>query len=476
MSKKKINEKKYREQVDYIKERLQDNYDVNFREINVKEGCITIVFLESLSDSMFISDHIIMPLMQESDVGNDIEVIKKEVLTGSTIGDVNSKEAAILHILSGDVILLFSFDDTIVSCEARKYASRAIEEPPSEVVIKGPREGFTENIMENMSLMRKKLRNVNLKFERLSMGEESNTTVVLIYLKDKAPEHLIQYVKRRLEGMEDKFLWESNYIEEQLKHKKTAFDTIGYTEKPDTAVSKIAEGRIAILVDNSPFAITAPHFFLEEITMADDYYLNKYPQNYFRLIRWAALLIALLLPGLYLALTTYHFSLIPSVFVFRLAVLRAGVPYPAFVEILIMMFFFQILREAGVRLPKAIGPAISIVGALILGDAAVRSGLASEITVLVVALSAISLFLLPRLYGAISIWTDIILLFSAFLGLPGFFIGFIVFCSHIAGLDSCDYPYLYPLGTLKVFGFKDHFVRYDLKEISKNILQEDDQK
>ncbi|AKL97118.1 spore germination protein KA [Clostridium aceticum] len=469
-----MNEKKYQARLKEIKEKLGDNYDVILREIHTDKGVIQLIFLDSISDSTYISQYIISPLLQQEEISDDIEVIKSRVLAANHIGDVEKIDAILLHILSGDIILLFSFIDAVIYCSARQYSSRAIEEPPSEVVIKGPREGLTENIAENISLIRKKIRNRDLKFERVIIGEESNTTVLLVYIEGKAPQHLVQYIKRRLENINNHFLFEINFIEEELKCKRTPFDTIGYTEKPDVLVSKVSEGRVAILADSSPFALTAPHFFLEEIQMADDYYLNKYPQNYFRLIRWVALLIALLLPGLYVALTTYHFSLIPSIFVFRLAVLRAGVPFPTIVEVVIMMFFFQLLREAGIRLPQAIGPAISIVGALILGDAAIRSGMASEITVLVVALSAISLFLIPKLYGGVSIWTNIIMIFSALLGLPGFFIGFIVFCSHLASLDSCDYPYLYPLGTLKNFNFKDNLLRDDMNKISKNILKGDE--
>ncbi|ABR49215.1 GerA spore germination protein [Alkaliphilus metalliredigens QYMF] len=446
-----------------------------YRQIQTSEGCITAVYVSNLCDISYISEYIITPLIQVKKMTCDVEKIESEILSACMVERIDSLEIMLIRILSGYVILLFSFNDTIVCCDASTYDARAIEEPPTEVVIKGPREGFTENISQNVSLMRKKIRNVDLKFEKLLLGEQSNTTVILVYIENKTPKQLIEFVRSQLESIDVEAVLDPNYIEEKLKAKNTAFDTIGYTEKPDVAVNKVMEGRVAILADSSPFVATAPHFFIEELNMADDYYLNKYPQNYFRLIRWAALLIALLLPSLYLALTTYHFALIPSVFVFRLGVMRAGVPFPTVVEILVMMFFFQVLREAGIRLPQAIGPAISIVGALILGDAAIRSGLASEITVLVVALSSISLFLIPKLYGAITIWSNIMLLFSAFLGLPGFFTGFIVCCSHIASLESCGYPYLYPLGTLSRFSFKDHFIRDDLHDISGNILKEDEQ-
>ncbi|MCH5138597.1 spore germination protein, partial [Clostridiaceae bacterium UIB06] len=267
-----------------------------------------------------------------------------------------------------------------------------------------------------------------------------------------------------------------NYIEEELKCKKTLFDTIGYTEKPDIAASKLLEGRIAIIVDGTPFVLTAPYFFLENFQAADDYYLNRYYTNATRIIRLISFGLAILLPGFYVAIDAYHFALIPLVFIFRLAASRADVPFPLVLEVLIMSFFFQLLREAGIRLPQPIGQAMSIVGALILGDAAVGSGLASQSTVIVVALAAISSFLVPKLHSAIYIWVLIVILLSSLLGLMGFFSSIFILLAHAASLNSCGYPYLLPFATSNEFKYSDLVFRKDLKDISKNILYKDDNK
>ena len=191
--------------------------------------------------------------------------------------------------------------------------------------------------------------------------------------------------------------------------------------------AKILEGRVAIIVDGTSFVITVPYFFMENFQMPDDYYVNKYFTNFNRILRWIAFFIAAFLPGLYVAVITHHFSMIPTLFIFRLAVSRAGVPLPTFVEVIIMMLAFQFIKEAGIRLPKAIGSAMSIVSALILGDAAVGAGVASRITIIVVAISTLCYFLIPKLYGALSFWSIVLVCFAALLGLPGFLSASLIF-------------------------------------------------
>ncbi|MEK6265190.1 MAG: spore germination protein, partial [Clostridium sp.] len=282
------------------------------------------------------------------------------------------------------------------------------------------------------------------------------------------------YIRKKVSNIKLEFILDANYIETKLKNKNSAFDTIGTTEKPDVAASKLLEGRIAIIVDGTPFVITAPYFFLDNFHAPDDYYSNRYFANLSRLTRVLSFFSASLLSGLYVAIACFHFALIPTVFAVKFTISRAGVPIPTVLELLLMTFFFQLLREAGIRLPQSIGQSMSIVGALILGDAAVGVGIASQSTVVIVALSSISSFLAPKLYGALSIWNIIIILFSSVLGLPGFYIGFFIMISHLAGLESCGYPYLFPLGTLETFKFKDILYRKDLSEISNSIFDKDD--
>ena len=460
--------------IDYVKEKLKNCYDVKYREIKCGLGIIFGVFIDDMCDSKFISEYIFNPLIQKNISTLDLEYIKKEVLPANSIGDINSNDEAISHVLSGDLVLIFSFSNKAIFCEAKGYVRRSVGIPPTENVVKGPREGFTEAFVDNVSLIRRKIKNPNLKFETIILGSKSNTVTVICYIEGVAPQELVDYIRKKVNGINLEFILGSNYIEEELSSKKTVFDTIGNTEKADVAAAKILEGRIAIIVDGSPFVTTTPYFFIDNFQTSDDYFSNKYFANLSRIMRVTSFFLACLLPGLYVAITTFHFSLIPTVFAVKLAISRAGVPLPTVIELLLMTFFFQLLREAGIRLPQPIGQAMSIVGALILGDAAVGAGLASQSTIVVVALSSISSFLVSKLYGALAIWNIIIIVFSSVLGLPGFYISFFILISHMAGLESCGYPYLFPLGTLETFKFKDILYRGDLNKISNSIFDKDD--
>ena len=464
------------EALNYIREIFKDNVDVKYREIKNMYLTLTLVFIDNLCDSKFISEYIVEPLEKIENDNCNMEGIRNKILKANIVEYVKDNQDAIMHILSGDVVILSNKYSEILYCEAKGFVKRSVTIPITQSVIKGPREGFTESFVDNISLLRRKIKNPDLKFESMVIGKKSNTTVVLGYIKDVSPGKLISDTREKLLSMEEEFILDTNYIEEKLRHKKTLFDTIGYSEKPDEVASKLMEGRIAVIVDGTPFVVTIPYFFIENFQTPDDYYVNGYFSNVTRMLRWMAFFIATFLPGLYVAIVTHHFSLIPSVFVFRLAVSRAGVPFPTVIEVIMMMVFFQLIKEAGVRLPQPIGQAMSIVGALILGDAAVGAGLASQITILIVALSTISYFLVPRIYGAVSIWAVALVIFGALLGLPGFYIGFFMLISHLSSLESSGYAYLYPLGSLRTLKYKDGVVRFSLNNISRNLFKTQDKR
>jgi spore germination protein KA len=458
----------------YIKERLKDNFDVKYRNIETTKGMITLIFIDNLCDSKFISEYIITPLSKTNITILNMEDIKNKILNSNIVGDVKSREDALIHILSGDVVVTSDFIYEVLFCEAKSFVRRSVAIPETEAVVKGPREGFTEVFVDNIALIRRKIKNPDLKFENTTVGEKSNTAVVVCYIEGIAPKKLINYIKNAISNARYDFILDIKYIEELIDHEKTSFDTIGYSEKPDIVASKIMEGRVGVIVDGTPFVLTAPYFFIENFQTGDDYYINKYYANASRWFRWLAYFISTFLEALYIAISTYHFSLVPSVFVFRLAVSRAGVPFPTVVEVILMVTFFQIIKEAGLRLPQPIGQAMSIVGALILGDAAIGAGLTSQSTVLVVALSSICYFLIPKLYGGTVIWSFVLIIFGSALGLPGFYIGFFMLVTHLASLKTCGYPYLYPLGTLKKLNYGGITARKNLSDISNTLFDEDD--
>ena len=456
--------------LEYVKQRLKNSFDVKYREINTKIGKCTLVFIDDLCGVSFISEYIITPLKKQQYTYTNVEEVVYNVLDINIANYAKDLDDAILHVLSGDVILLFEDFEKIIYCEVKGFVRRGISIPVTESVIKGPREGFNELIVDNVSLIRRKVKNSDLKFEPIFKGRDSQTVVAISYIQGIAPEALINHVREKVKNMDIKFILDTNYIEDELRVQKSAFDTIGYTEKPDEVAAKILEGRVSVLVDGTPFVITVPYFFLENFQAPDDYYINKYYANFTRILRWLAFFLAVFSPGIYIAIINYHYSMLPSSFLFRLAVARAGVPLPTIVEIIIMMLAFQLIKEAGLRLPQPIGGAMSIVAALILGDAVVGAGISSRITIIVVAVSTLSYFLIPKLYGSMSIWSIIITLLSAILGLPGFFIGSIILLARLSDLETTGYAYLFPMGSLKTYNFHDILFRGDLKKISQDIV------
>jgi len=459
--------------IDEIKTRLSNNYDISKRDINTGSGCIHVVFCKTMCDRAFISMYITRPILENKEKCSDGQSIKDDVITACSLEDITSVDRAIEEIISGSAVIILGNSNEAFFCEAKGFDTRHSEIPPTESVLKGPREGFTENLDDNVAHIRRRVKNADLKLEYMSIGVKSKTAVVMMFIENAAPQKVVDHVRDRLMKIQANSINYVNSLEEVLKDKGTPFDTIGYSEKPDIAALKIDEGRVVVMMNGSPFVIFGPYFFIENFHTVDDYTLNKFVAFFGRTMRWIAFFSAILFPGMYIALFSYHFKLIPYVFIFAMAELRVSVPFPLAVETIIMIMFFQLLKEAAVRLPQQIGSSLTIVGALILGDAAVRSGMASQTTVLIVALTSIATFLVPGLYIAIFMWNIITICFSSFLGLPGFFIAFVLLCAHLSGLTSCEYPFMYPLGTLTTFKYKDIFMRGNLEDINENIFKED---
>lgn len=464
--------------LEYVKQRFEGCFDVKYRSINTIIGNATLVFIDDLCNGQWMMEYTILPLrgfgrLKEGDVSTPQDILDK-VLDMSFTGVVKDQEDALTHILFGEVVIIFDDYDQMIFADAKAMPRRGIGIPETEAVLKGPREGFNELIVDNVALIRRRVKNPDLKFEVVTVGSESNTAVAITYIKGVAPQSLVDEVKEKLEGLDLRFILDSNYIESKFKNEKTFFDTVGYTEKPDEVSAKILEGRVGIIVDGTPFVITVPFFFIENFQMPDDYYINRYYTNFNRILRWMAFFIASYMPGLYVAIITYHYSMIPSLFIFRLAVSRAGVPLPTFLEVILMMMSFQLIKEAGLRLPNPIGGAMSIVSALILGEAAVGAGLSSRVTVIVVSISMLSYFLIPKVYGAVSFWSIIMVIFSSLLGIPGFIAGAFIFTIQICELESVGYPFLFPLGSISEYRFRDVFFRGNLDEISKRVIMREE--
>jgi spore germination protein KA len=346
---------------------------------------------------------------------------------------------------------------------SKGWEKRSVTEPGSEAVVRGPRESFVENLRTNTSLIRRKIKNSALIVESMIIGRKTRTNISIAYINGVAKPELISEVKRRLKGIRTDSILESGYIEQFIEDAPgSVFATIGYTEKPDVAAAKILEGRVAILVDGTPFVLTAPFVLLESFQAAEDYYFRPYFATMTRIIRIIGFFITIMAPALYVAATTYHQELIPTSLLITFAQAREGVPFPAFVESLIMIITFEILREAGIRLPRPVGQALSIVGAFVIGESAVSAGIIGAPMVIVVAITAVSGFLVPAQNNSVVALRYIMLILGAALGGFGITLGLIGALVHMSSLESFGYPYLSPMSPFDVEDSKDSVIRAPL--------------
>ncbi|UNT71698.1 spore germination protein (plasmid) [Bacillus sp. N447-1] len=457
------------EQLRIIFDRSSDIVYREFRLGEMQKGML--IFLDGLTDIELIDDDVIKPLLEYGKDSlsssmlhfEELEtILRNQVISAAQISSGAKLQEVIDHVLSGDAALIFDGTGQSLFISARAWESRAIEEPATEAVIRGPREGFTENLRTNTSLIRRRLKTPQLKMEALKVGRLSKTDIVITYLDSIADESLVAEVHERINRIDLDAILESGYIEELIEDNPySIFPQVQCTERPDKVVGNLLEGKVGIIIDNTPFALTVPVTFYEMLQASEDYYGRYMISTTIRWMRFLFLGIALLLPSLYVAVLTYHQEMIPTTLLFSMAASRETVPFPAIVEALLMEISFEGLREAGIRLPKPIGQAVSIVGALVIGQAAVQAGLVSAPMVIVVASTGIASFIIPSFSQAVAIrmLRFPIMILGGALGLYGILIAIFFIFSHMCRLRSFGIPYLSPMAPLHLGDLKDVLVR-----------------
>jgi hypothetical protein len=438
--------------------------DVVFRSFSIGgKTKAMLVYIEGLSNLDSIDQYLLSPLMQETtqELENLNRIIEQKIPI-SNIKEVQTIESCIEQISVGNPVLLIENVMNGLSFNLAKFEKRAVEEPTAESVVRGPREGFTESLGVNTSLLRRKLRTPLLKMLQMQVGRYSRTEVAIAYIEGIADQTLIEEVQNRLNRIDIDGVLESAYIEELLEDQPfSIFPQIMNTERPDVAAANLLEGRVVIMVDGTPFVLIAPTTFYSLIQSPEDYYQRYAFSTAIRWLRYAALVISLLLPSLYVAVLTFHQEMVPTSLFFSIAKSREEIPFPVVVEALIMEITFEALREAGVRLPKQIGSAVSIVGALVIGQAAVSAGIVSAPMVMVVSITGIASFMIPRYSAGIALrlLRLPIILLAGTLGLLGIMLGVISTVVHLCTLRSFGVPYLSPLGPMKGRDMKDVLIR-----------------
>lgn len=444
------------EEIQKLKKQFNNSVDFAFRVYKKDGKKIGLIFLKSIIDQNLLSSAIYFPLQTYS-MPLTFESVKNIIKCADV--KIIEKDNLIQDILDGKIIILTDFSDQILSVDLLKFPTRAPTEPPTSPVIQGPREGFVEDLQTNITLLRRRIKSENLSLEVLRVGSQTKTKVCIAYINGIANKKIINNVKSKLKKITIDGVLDSYYILSFLEDRPNSlFKQIGNTEKPDVICSKLLEGRVAIIVDNSPIVLTIPFVVIEDLQNSNDYYTNHHYSSFVRTIRLLGILIAVVAPGFYLALQLFHYSILPLNFLITIADTTQGLPFTPFLEILFIFLLFQILYEVSLRLPSYLGLATSVVGALILGDTGVKAGLISPPGVIIVALAKIALYTIPEQASQISILQVIFIIIGGSLGLAGIVSGLVYIINYLNIIDSYGTPYLAPYSPRISSDLKDGII------------------
>lgn len=442
--------------------------DIIIRKLNLAGTSCALVYVDALSDKMLLEQDIIQPLLRVDKIEPTAEYIQSIVQYGETIKTSDDINDALETIAKGDICLLVDKSEEYFFISLKQFNFRSVTEPPTELVLHGPREGFIEDIKVNISLVRRKLKTPKLRVKQLCLGKQSNTTVAIVYLDDIADPETVKEVTHRVASIEMDGVISSGYVERYVeKYNQSIFPQTGITEKPDIVVAKLLEGRVAILIDGTPVAITVPFLLFEGFQDSYDYYCRDWRASMLRVFRVIGALLSICLPGIYVAVQEFHYHLLPLKFMISVLNAISGIPFTPPMEMLFVLILFEVLNQASVRMPKYVGTALSIVGAIVLGDTAVQAGLLSSPAVLIVAISAIGINCVPELADTFSILRLALLLAGSVLGLFGVIVFLVLILTYLCSLQSYGTPYLAPFAPLITSDLKDAIIKDSIKGMGK---------
>ncbi|MBU8880068.1 spore germination protein [Bacillus sp. FJAT-29790] len=431
-----------------------ENTALKFRDVflPVFNKKASILFVEGTVDTNLIDAHIVEPLLKKSIIlpRNDeiVSLLIRSVLTTSNAKSISTFQDAIEDLVNGNTIILLEDESQAISVETIGFESRSVAVSTIETVIKGPKAAFIESAAVNRSLIRKQIKDSNLMCEMVSVGKNAPQQVSVMYIKEIADSELIKNVKKRLTDIDRDTILEISIVEQYIEDRPySLFPSTLTTERPDRASSFLLEGHVVLLMENSPVALIVPITFWSLFHTVEDQYLRWAYGNFIRIIRLIALFIAILMPALYVAVTTYHAEMLPTDLMLAISSTREILPFPAIIEIFFMAITFEILREAGIRIPTALGPTIGIVGALILGQAAVDANIVSPILVIVIAITGLASFTIPDVGFniAIRMLEFIFLLAGNFMGIFGVSLCLTWVIAYMVSIKSFGVPFFAPL-------------------------------
>ncbi|ALC84376.1 hypothetical protein AM592_22040 [Bacillus gobiensis] len=479
------------ENLNTIKQEFGNTSDLVIRKFIIGKSTskeAAAIYIEGLADSELVNEFIthshslMFELFQTGDIKESYEdnifyLTKEVALTIGHVTIVINWKDVVSSLLDGNTIVLFNSNNNALNISTTGGDYRSISEPTTQAVVRGSKESFIESIRSNTVMIRRRIKNRNLRIEKIQIGDMSQTDVVFMYIEGTAKAQLITDVKQRLGKVDINAIIESGHIEEIIQDKIiTPFPTVFNTERPDQLSRNLLEGKVAIFVEGTPFALTVPTVFSEFFKTSEDYTQRYDISSLIRILRYIAFHFSIFSSPFYIALITYHQEIIPTRFLISLMAQREGVPYPVMIEALLLEFTFEILREAGIRIPRAIGPTVSIAGALIIGEAAVSAGLVSPTMTIVVALTAVSSFAIPSysMSNTTRILRFIFMILASFSGIYGITLGYFIMVAHLCSLYSFGVCYLSPFAPFYLEKQKDTILRFpftlldhDNKENSK---------
>lgn len=465
-----------------VKNILKDCGDIVYKEFRVGEEQkleLMVVYTDGMINPDRLNDSVLGPLMVEvrevppempKFIERVYELLRYGSIPSSELKEIDDIDDAVTAILTGDSVLFIDGTEKIIVIGTKGWPARGVAEPSTESVIRGPRDGFTETYRMNTAMVRRRIRDPKLKLKQKQIGRRSKTDVGIFYVEDIAMPELLEEVERRLDTIDIDGILDSGYIEQLIEdNSMSPFPQVRTTERPDEIAASVLEGRIAILVDNSPYALVVPTTLNTLFHSPEDHYDRWILSTVLRVIRFFAGILSLVLPSLYIAVTAYDPGILPTKLVLSIAASREGVPFPALIEALLMEFTLELLREAGIRLPVAIGSTIGIVGGLVIGQAAVEAGIVSPIMVIIVAVTAISSFAIPgySLSVGFRLMRFLLMILAGILGLYGIELGVIFVLCHLVRLKSFGVPYLSPYVAFEPKDLKDSIIRAPLYNMER---------
>lgn len=446
----------YNEKLAEMKRRFSDMSDLAVREINFSGKKFCVVYISNFCSKEMISKYVLAPLADAIERGAS-EFPFESLITAASAKPAHSADEAESLLLSGFALVIYEGSDIYaLTVGVRNEAGRSGDEPETENVIRGPHEGFTESGESNAMLLRRRLKTAALKKESFNVGTKSSTDVSIMYIKSIADEKVIAEVRKRINAIKIDGIMDSGYIEIYIQDGiAPLFPTVGNSERPDKVAAKLAEGRVAIIVDGSPVVLTVPYLFCEGFQVAEDYSKSPWYASFIRILRLFSFLFALYLPALFIALEVHHRFMMSEEMVSAIESARENLPFSVFWEVIVIFLIFETVREVGLRMPKAVGSAVGLVGSLILGDSAIEAGVASAPVLMVVALAAVCNFIVPPYMHPSILYRFIMIIISGVFGLFGFFIGIFAGCAVVCGKSSFGVPYLAPIAPMSYEGLRD---------------------